>query len=429
MHLFKSFLEGLYKPTFFNLLINKNEVLDSNNVIKEIHSHIFFHEYIHFLQDVLTSFGLRNICTLARKLSIINHEIIDSADTSFSIPFKSKNSSLKNETDLFNMFWGTAELPDEDRDFAIINLEKHPNLFNPALADRSFINVNITYRDNLDKECFYLGAIHFMEGIAHILERNYEVGIDAPPFPYKIVEKIIRTVFSEGDFTERNFILIMETALEAHDPAECFYNFYHACNADGLPFTEETIARFRREYKMKWDGKRYLYASFYYPNVVMAKEAFKALFNHHEQLVQLNEWSKILLKNAVKIRRAGFSFTDLLVSDGRKELVEKNLSRIIHKLGTPVMSDGRFGIFMLSPERKIPEETMIHLLSLEAVSNILDGDTTCSILPFCKYGKHGIDISDGDCISAPWNRTKKKPYCPLAKIWIMWGFVKKDVSV
>ena len=151
------------------------------------------------------------------------------------------------------------------------------------------------------------------------------------------------------------------------------------------------------------------------------------MFNH-EKLVPLNKWGRLLLSNAVKIHRSGFSFTDLLVKDGDKQRVEKNVTRLVNKLGTPVMTDGKYGIFLLSPERQIPEEEMIILLGLEAISNILNGDKTCSIFPFCKYGQHGKDITDVHCTTAPWKRAKVDPPCLFARLWIMWGFVKKDVT-
>ncbi len=55
MLLHKSSTEGVYKPTLFHLTINKKNVLNANNQIKDAFDHIFLHEYIHFLQDILIS--------------------------------------------------------------------------------------------------------------------------------------------------------------------------------------------------------------------------------------------------------------------------------------------------------------------------------------------------------------------------------------
>jgi hypothetical protein len=73
------------------------------------------------LQDILTSFGLRNIATLAREYSIVNHEIIDLPTPDFSIPYKSKNESLGLEKELFRLIWGTQTLGNDDMDFDVID--------------------------------------------------------------------------------------------------------------------------------------------------------------------------------------------------------------------------------------------------------------------------------------------------------------------
>ncbi len=53
------------------------------------------------------------------------------------------------------------------------------------------------------------------------------------------------------------------------------------------------------------DNKHYTYYNFYYANSSLAKRAFDAMFIHEKQK-PLNQWSKLLLSNAIKIRRADF---------------------------------------------------------------------------------------------------------------------------
>jgi hypothetical protein len=92
------------------------------------------------------------------------------------------------------------------------------------------------------------------------------------------------------------------------------------------------------------------------------------------------------------------------------------------------MSDQDNGIFLNSPEGKIPADDMIYLLPIEAVLNILNGDDVCSVIPFCCNGKQGVDITDANCYASPWKRTNHQPLCLLAQLWIMWGFVRKGTQ-
>lgn len=428
MHLYKAGIEGTYKPTLFSLNINKKDVLDDTKRIKDEYGNIFFHEYIHYLQDILTSFGLRNIAKLVREFSVVNHEIIVLRQSFFTIPFKSANKGILLEAELFRLIWGTQELDNDDRDFEVIRIESQLYLLNPALSNHSLISVNILYRDNSEEDAFYLGAIHFMESMAHILERSFDVSQEATSFPYKVIQKITKAVFDKGNFSDRNLILIIEAALESHDPANYYYSFYQFCMQYNRDFDEETILLFRDGYRMTWDNTVYRYSTFYYTNATLARDAFKAMFNH-EKLQSLNRWGKLLLANAIKIKRSGFSFTELLATNGDREKVIKNTSRLIRRLGTPIMSDRNYGIFLSSPDNNIPENEMIYLLGIEAVLNILNGETFCSVIPYCSNGQGGADITDRHCYATPWERTKTDPLCLLAGLWIMWGFVRKDTQV
>ncbi|MEP7376831.1 MAG: hypothetical protein ABI675_25760 [Chitinophagaceae bacterium] len=428
MHLYKPSLQGTYKPTLFALSINKNKVLNGQNQLKDEYGNIFFHEYIHYLQDILTSFGLQNICSLARKFSVVNHEILGSALSDFAIPYVSTNKSLQLDEERFELIEGTFMLLDNSRNFEVINIELDPYLLNPELADQSYINVNILYRDNSETDAFYLGAFHFLENMAHILERNFSIEDRVPPFPYKVIEKITKSAFPYGDFSDINFIRIIEMALESHDPANYYFTFYRFCMDHDLAFTKETIELYKNINALNWGREKYDYNNFYYPNATMARKAFDAMFIH-DNLKPLKEWGRLLISNGIKIRRSGFSFNDLLVVNGDYDRVKKKTGWLIKRLGTPIMTDNGFGVFLSSPDGKISEDSMIYLLGLEAVLNILNGDTACSIFPYCSNGQGGPIVTNASCKTAPWDRTKITPLCLLAQMWIMWGFVKKNCHV
>jgi hypothetical protein len=428
MHLYKPAIQGTYKPTFFSLVINRENVLDADNRLKSEFGNIFFHEYIHFLQDILTSFGLRNIATLAREYSIINQEIIELPTSDFSIPYVSKNESLELEKELFRLIWGTQALDNDDVDFEVIDCHLEPYILNEKLANHNLVVVDILYRSSLEKDSFYLGAIHFLENMAYILDRNFSYEFDAVPYPYEVIEKIIKSRFIDGEHTASNYIMIIENSLESHDPANYFYNYCEFCINSNQTFSHSTIQYFRNTYRQTWDGKVYTYDKFYYQNAVLARHAFKVMFNHHDSLKTMNEWAEIVIANSIKLKRHDFSFVDLLVTNGNHKKVVDYTGRLIKKLGTPIMSDKNNQLFYATPESKIPAQDMLYLLGLEAIINVINGDTNCCLLPYCRHGQGGSDITNDLCYTSPWQRSKTPPLCIFGKLWIIWGFVRKDVQ-
>ncbi len=62
MHLFKKeTLLGSYNPAFYYIYLDTDDSLDDLLNLTEEEFTTFIHEYIHFLQDILTIYGLRNI--------------------------------------------------------------------------------------------------------------------------------------------------------------------------------------------------------------------------------------------------------------------------------------------------------------------------------------------------------------------------------
>lgn len=59
--------EGVYFPSFFRIKINKEKNIDR----------ILFHELVHFLQDVSTTFGLINISNTVDRIKDLNKIAID----------------------------------------------------------------------------------------------------------------------------------------------------------------------------------------------------------------------------------------------------------------------------------------------------------------------------------------------------------------
>lgn len=425
MHLYKSEIVGLYRPTFFSLLIDKENVLNEKNQIKDEFGNIFFHEYIHFLQDILTSYGLRNIITLIQEYSIINHEIINSNQSFFSIPYVSSDENLNLSKTLISKYWGTPTINNDNRDFEIVKISYQPYLLNEKLKDLKLVDVEIFYRDNFERDSFYLGAIHFLENMAHLIERNYSFEKDNIPYPYKVIEKIIKSFFS-NNCSDRDLIVFMENALDTFNPAEYLISFIDFCTNGNLTFSEHNIKTFYRKFVVQQDAKKYKLDKYYFHTISLAKEGFNAMFNH-EKLSKMNLWADVILSNAVKLKRNNFTFSSLLVQNFNFEQVQQTLSLLIKKLGTPIIADRNNSIFLSSPSKKISEDEMIYLLGLEAVINVLGGERKCALIPYCSHGPSGDDITNELCYKTPWLRTEQKPLCLFAQFWIMWGFVKKEV--
>lgn len=77
---------GIYRPSFLKIFIERDEDFSNLNILEDIPLAVFFHEYIHFIQDVTTIAGLSNISNTVDYIKYCNKMILKSQDNSFPIP-------------------------------------------------------------------------------------------------------------------------------------------------------------------------------------------------------------------------------------------------------------------------------------------------------------------------------------------------------
>jgi hypothetical protein len=65
---------------------------------------------------------------------------------------------------------------------------------------------------------------------------------------------------------------------------------------------------------------------------------------------------------------------------------------------------------------------MMYLLGLEAIINVINGETICCLLPYCSHGQGGTDITNELCYKSPWERSKTHPLCIFWTIMDYVGF-------
>ncbi len=77
---------GFYRPTFFKMQVNHTDNLENLNVLSDIPSAIYLHEYIHFLQDISTTYGYTNISRVVDYMKYVNESARNGTTRTFSVP-------------------------------------------------------------------------------------------------------------------------------------------------------------------------------------------------------------------------------------------------------------------------------------------------------------------------------------------------------
>ena len=95
-----------YKPSFFNMKIDLPiDLMDLNN-LEDGAMGLYFHEYIHYLQDISTIYGLMNISTITYYIQACAHYVQkDKTSFKFKAPIDLKdivNTEDSNDKGLIN---------------------------------------------------------------------------------------------------------------------------------------------------------------------------------------------------------------------------------------------------------------------------------------------------------------------------------------
>ena len=78
---------GLYSPSFFKMYIGVTEKMDDIFKLSVPASAAFLHEYVHFLQDITTIYGQKNIISAVDYIKTVNANQLKSGASELYIPY------------------------------------------------------------------------------------------------------------------------------------------------------------------------------------------------------------------------------------------------------------------------------------------------------------------------------------------------------
>lgn len=87
---------GFYLSSFFLLHVSTKESLRNINTISDKAFSILFHEYIHFLQDITTFYGLNNTHVTVEYLKYCNNFVVSGSAKQFEVPINPDPTNSDN---------------------------------------------------------------------------------------------------------------------------------------------------------------------------------------------------------------------------------------------------------------------------------------------------------------------------------------------
>ncbi|WP_295232395.1 hypothetical protein [Sediminibacterium sp.] len=427
---------GLYTPSFFRIHLGTNEVMGD---IRQMHPDLaatFFHEYVHYLQDLTTTYGLMNINYVVDFIKTVNANQRNSGNRELLIPYQlspENDGTVFYNSELQRIYCGTVTNTNARRINSCQIIQEQVTLLNAEnqTYEKTVERVLLIGTDDKGQRYqYYFGSDAVIESMAYELEQHLYPGITDTPanFPYTACRLLANFLLPDFADDPLRVIAVCDVVMMEFNPGLGFYRAIEAIIRDKVDITDPDNI-----HKALYTGNS---------NPFLGFSTTEELFNYMSTsgASQLNSyfttgvfgqnkiWFDYLFTKAAIIRR---THPNLFLQIARGGPIATNTAfhAIYGELGQPATTNNDFRavyrIYNLDSNNIFPEMTWV----INQIFNIYlnSGSSNmcrCNLYNWCRLScEHlGIDdYTDDRCWDEPWARVNDAQPCTFAQVWKSWG--------
>ncbi|WP_045484931.1 hypothetical protein [Vibrio owensii] len=402
---------GYYLPSCFFMKIESDE--DIQQCIQN-NEQTFVHEYIHFLQDLILPYNIRNTLISNRNFALVCSKSY--YDREIIKPFSDWDEDTKLTRNQLTFSWGGAV------GSTFINQNKQI----VGLSKQSYDNPNGTkvygYLLDLADENYHMGARDFLEYIAHKIESKHWV-TNHPAYPYKSVD-LLFDYLGLGWVSDEVRICIVEFALYNDNP---MHQFMFLMN-DVLKKSTEYLISFNicksLLLSIKWNCKSGISETLYSKTERRLSDLSNSLGEkyNNRNFSSIQDWIDLVISYSKDEFANRFIFTELFMLDN--ESFKGTVSKHVKNIGIPLVFNNKDECVSLLP-KEFEQHQFIQLYTAHQFMNfIAKKDNSCELHSFCSSNRPSI--IDNDCVSNAIMRANCKELCPFGAFVKSYGL--HDIS-
>ena len=321
---------GSYIPSFLLLNLDFDEGVEDLNKLSEEGKAIIAHEYIHFLQDITTTYGVMNCIHIGDILKTYYHAIKKEDSSTISIPYTIPSNDIAAlNTDLNSLYLGSYGEMDL---LEISKIDSAPNGQIPGYEQVPVVSLFNT----LTNRSIEFGVHAIRESQAYMIESELFDGPGAPDYPYRAVERLVQYVYPELARSRALLIALCDVALMAdYNSGNFMYRLVSQLKADRLiPVDYHKIYEFAFDGWMDAQTGLDIHQYFMCRSAIADKQ-FQDLFGGDFN-IKLREWLHQVIFSGRQLR---LSDTHLMASlvDGKRDEARKRFGSLTQRIGMPLI--------------------------------------------------------------------------------------------
>lgn len=419
---------GSYMPAFFHMNVEfpyPPGMMTLYNLKKQDQA-TFVHEYIHYLQDVSTFFGLNNAYVYSEYLHAASNKIYESPNNEIRLPVRIYGN------------YGNVELNKQVNELCTGDILELPNLFLLNVKEKK---VKTTYSHPYFKtlkqielelpkgEKVIFGGRAIMESMAYLIERNVEPRCKgADDYPYKSAEIVAEKVypgFSKDDF---RLIALCDMSLNSSNPGKTFVQTLKIYKNHGIMPTVEEIydGFYSAPCVLMGESTNFLHG--FIPFAMSVAERL-VLYLNNKYFAYFQNTVRRMIGSGIDYRMKHRTFMVDIARGG--DLAHNDVLRsVMNRFGSPVICDNQ-GNFCQIPSHYFDDSQFYNFVAIEQLYKTLhDCQDCCELYDWCDYEDDSGNrraITDDRCFNEPWARAHDKTLCPYATLWRHWNFANRQV--
>jgi hypothetical protein len=418
-------LLGYYVPAFFEMHIDtESEDMIINQMPIE-DATVLFHEYIHFLQDISSYYGLSRIYAYSEYLHKMICEIYNMSQADFQIPMTllHSNDNVKLNNDLIRLTEGDVG---NKATFSITDIKISEDKLEENVHLQTIPSVMLEFSDD-DIATFGAGAIS--ESMAYLLERlcspnGYKT---SPEYPYMAAEKVASFYDEEFAKDKLKILALCDMSLMSSNPGTCFVRVMKSIKKKELSFTspEAVYDYFYESKTVKATGEETSLIDAFITLQNTVVQCLKSYLKIEEINKAYYTWIDLITNFVIDWRQNHKYF--LLTMARHKELFANGcFGYCIKKIGTPLMSNNIPGRYFKIPideeytESDMDVEYFKVIYQIEAL--LSKGKVSCDMYDWCCNSPSSTP--NELCKTSPWLKVSEEELCPYAFLWKHWRLSK-----
>lgn len=413
------YVAGEYTPAFFEMKIATDEPIDVNNMSREQWS-TFFHEYIHFLQDITTTYGLYHIYAIGEHILSCVHQIKQMPLGNFDTPIDFEEDNQDNvqlQMDLYRLTNG--ERDDRKQFLNTFNIKRIRNEKKSLRRNNTIDEVECVVMET-DSGDLHFGAREIMESMAYLIQRTcFPETPEHYQFPYLSAWKVAAHYSKSFAKSNGKVVALCEMSLMASNPGKVFVQIMKSIQSKRIKFQTTTdVYRYFDALKL-FDYQFQINCTIYEAYQNTARYAFNHLHEYYqgeERFQDIMDWLARVHDFVLDIREnKRLIFKEIM--NGGDVSTNQTLREVINAVGGPLMKNNKGDYYQFS---NTPNLSMIKAVNTIYRDVFRDGVNVCDMHVWCRRSPNNNATSD--CYLRPWMRSSNAAtMCPFSALWRKWG--------